>query len=150
MKRSVVVLMAAAFLGGCGGKSEALKVFRQFSAAQREGKCDVLLSLAADNALEEAERFCAPAGKLFGNELPSAASMAADMASTPAGAMSGWKTELESSAESGGDLILQVVQKPTGQLARKSTFNRPPPPRQLTVIMSKASGSWKVKEVVQK
>lgn len=151
MKLSVLCLLAAAAcLSACGGaKSEALDVYRQFSAAYREGNCDVLLTLVEAKAQEDAVKFCTSPGKFFGKALPSAASIAYDMHDKQP-MMGGWKTELESYSESGEDLVLEVVQKPVGRLARKSTFNTPPQPRHKTVTMSKASGSWKVKEEVKK
>ena len=151
MARSVLGVFFLSFcLAGCGGESEALKVYTQFSNAMRKGKCDVLRSVSEGPALEDVTKFCAPAGVFFGKPLPSAASVAADMAATPQGIIAAWKTEIESSFKYEGDLVLEVAEKPTGRLARKSTLNTPPPPQYKTVTMSKASGSWKVKEVVNK
>lgn len=126
-------------------KSEALLAYIQYSEAYRFGKCDILRAAAEEKALADVEQYCASA-TFMGRQMPSAASMANDMANTPSGVMLKLIRTVESeSKDSGGEVTLKLVEK-VGGMSRNSGMNTSP--RRITARLRQTGGSWKVLEVV--
>lgn len=126
-------------------KSPALLAYTRYSEAYRFGKCDDLKALAEEKAMADVEQYCASA-TFMGRQMPSAASMANDMAGTPSGVMLKIIRTVESETkDSGGEVTLKLVEK-VGGMSRNSGMNTAP--RRITARLRQVGGSWKVLEVV--
>lgn len=126
-------------------KSEALSAYSAYSEAYRYGKCDTLKAMAEEKALADVEEYCASA-TFMGRQMPSAASMANDMANTPSGAMLRISRTVESETkDSGGEVTLKVIEK-AGSMGPDNSIDRTP--HRKTVRLRKSGGSWKILEEI--
>jgi hypothetical protein len=119
-------------------KSPAYKAYLQWCNATSTGDCKTLQAMSDGAAKKWVELFC---GGVKGF---SAASMVADLSSTPAGAMRQFHHDLENEDEADdGTVSLRVVETVLG---RNTNFNKLPPPRRHDVKLREMDGVWKVLE----
>lgn len=153
MKKTHIAAVSL-FLGlaGCGllGESEAFKAYKQFADALSKGDCGGMQSLVegGGSAQAEVDRLCTSRsmtvyGKTFNTG--SAASMIAEMNSTPASAMRRfvYKVESETKASGGAEVSLVVKRSVMG---RNTPMNPLPPPMQHKATLKKSGGTWKLTE----
>ncbi|MBI3548208.1 MAG: hypothetical protein HY078_04050 [Elusimicrobia bacterium] len=127
-------------------KSEAFDAYQKYATAMSKGDCGQLQSMAEGPAKEKVDGFCTGGSmKVYGKDYktPAAATVAQDLASTPAGVMSSFRYSLESETASGSEVNLKVKQSVVG---RPSKLNPLRGPVVHLVKMTKASGAWKVLE----
>jgi hypothetical protein len=144
----LLVVVTLGFIGyrSCFYKSPAYQAYLQWAAAIHEGDCKTLYALADAEAVKWVDTFCKPAGGFtaYGVTLTgrSAADMVQEMRGTPAGAMRGFRHELESEKEaSDGTVDLSVIESVA---ARPSNFSKNAPPTRQSVKLRKTGEAWKV------
>lgn len=126
--------------------SDAYQAYAKYSEAYRFGKCPELKEMTEENALADVERYCA-SSTFMGRPMPSAASMANDMAMTPSGVMLKIIRKVESETkDSSGVVTLKLVETLGGSAARDPAFNAAP--RKVVARLRKSGGAWKVLEAV--
>ncbi|MBI5625486.1 MAG: hypothetical protein HY924_17035 [Elusimicrobia bacterium] len=143
--RTFVIIAVLGTVGYFGFKaataeSEAFVAFKKFMEWQRNGNCGEMRGLTEEQALQRVEELCAPVGRT------SAASMIADLNSTPSGAMrsSVYKVEEEKKAAGGAEVTMVIKESVRG---RSSAMNPLPPPRRHTVKARKSGSAWKLVEL---
>lgn len=126
--------------------SEAYRAYGKYAEAYRFGKCPELRALSEGAAAADVEQYCT--GSTFmGRQLPSAASMANDMAMTPSGVMLKIVRKVESESQgSDGVVTLKLVETPGGPAARDPAMRFPP--RKVVARLRQSGAAWKVIEAV--
>lgn len=142
-------------LGGCGllGGSEAFKAYQKFEDAMRRGNCGEMQALVESGGTAQAQvdALCTSTSiTVYGKTINtgSAASMIADMNSTPAGAMRKFVHSVQSETASGDSGVSLVVK--CSVVGRSTPMNPLPAPVMDTVTLKKVGGVWKLTEFSRK